>query len=83
MIPMTSAFGAKFSHRRCLLPAANLRLLLLSLDLLAARWAKKLPFLTIGFEAPEPVGTDGFVGKVCQLGEEFAKRKGEAKRGQP
>ena len=74
MIPMTSAFGAKFSHRRCFLFPTPLGLLRFSLDLLAARRANRLAIvlsLTIGFEALEPVGVDGFLGKVCQLGEEF------------
>ena len=64
MIPMTSALGAKFSHRLCLLLPAKLCFLLLGPDLLAARRANGLAIvLSIGFEAPKPVGIDRLLGK--------------------
>ena len=79
---MSSAFGTKSSHRRCLLLPANRLLLLLAPNLCAACWAsRRLFFLTIRLKALEPVGIDGLLGKAGQLGQELMGRFGEHRFG--
>jgi hypothetical protein len=78
---MTSAFGAQFSHRLCLLRPPNLRPLLLGPDLRSDRWlgfglASSGWGLAILFKS-RPTRIDRLLGKARQLGQEFMGRFGE------
>jgi hypothetical protein len=78
-IPMTSAFGAKSSHRLCLLLATALGLLRFSFDLHSGCRERRLSIAigAIGFDDLQPIGIGDPRWKAGQLGEELVGRFGE------